>query len=562
MRPNNARPARTRGAEKRPPQTPVSPAANGGESLARFIGISNAMLSAALEKGATVDDLMQRALGLIRDLAQSDVEIIFLRLKDEVRSKTSGIDPPSPPELIDGLVNQASSKDGVHSIPWSAAEEILGSDVAEQKNIRAWHCLPLANADQILGFAYFGLTQPRDFSDEEKHLLNAFADRFVTALLFHFQRESLEHAVRARDQMLSVVAHDLRNPLNVIGIAANTLLQRFADSSVRSPIDRILRSAHRADRMIRDLLEIDTIESGRLALERMIVEPADIILAALDSQQALAAEASVIIATDLSPQLPRIEADEEHLNRVLENLIGNAIKFTQAGGHIMVGATHRDGELLCWVKDSGIGIAPEHLPHIFDRFYQASRSDRHGTGLGLTICKGIVEAHRGRIWAESTPGEGTTMFFALPATPGEAHRGSPVRANILLVDDRPENLVALQAILERPDYRLITASSGEEALSISLREHFAVALIDVAMPGMNGLDVAVNLKALERSRDIPIIFITAFGNDPEEIHRAYSAGGADYLVKPLDAEIVRKKVAVFVELSRRRSGDGRVAART
>ncbi len=89
---------------------------------------------------------------------------------------------------------------------------------------------------------------------------------------------------------------------------------------------------------------------------------------------------------------------------------------------------------------------------------------------------------------------------------------------------------------------------------MALREQFAVALIDVAMPEMNGLDVAVHLKALERSRDIPIIFITAFGNDPEEIHRAYSAGGADYLVKPLDPEIVRKKVAVFVDLSRRRSG--------
>ena len=98
----------------------------------------------------------------------------------------------------------------------------------------------------------------------------------------------------------------------------------------------------------------------------------------------------------------------------------------------------------------------------------------------------------------------------------------------------------------------MTATSGEEALRLALRERFAVALIDVAMPRMNGFEVATHLKALERSRDIPIIFITAFGDDPEEIHRAYAAGGADYLVKPLDPEIVRKKVAVFVELSRKR----------
>ena len=128
-----------------------------------------------------------------------------------------------------------------------------------------------------------------------------------------------------------------------------------------------------------------------------------------------------------------------------------------------------------------------------------------------------------------------------------------------MVDDRPENLLSLKAILERSDYRLVTASTGEEALSLALRESFAVALIDIAMPGMDGLEVAIHMKELERSRDIPIIFITAFGDDPEEIHRAYSAGGADYLVKPLDAEIVRKKVAVFVDLSRRRDNRARHA---
>jgi CheY-like chemotaxis protein len=365
-------------------------------------------------------------------------------------------------------------------------------------------------------------------------------------------KEELEEAVRSRDAVLSVVAHDLRNPLNIISLAANNLLPALSDASARRSVERIIRSAQRADRMIRDLLAVGAIETGRFTMDKEPVETAELLLGALESQHSLAAAASVIVAADISPNLPPLEADEERLLDVLENLIGNAVKFTKAGGSITIGASAEGNEVLVWVKDSGAGIPPEQLPHIFDRFWQADKTERRGIGLGLSICKAIVEAHNGRIWAESTVGLGTTMFFTIPAASSrESKQEAADIAAILLVDDRPENLLALEAVLERPDYRLVTAKSGQEALALALRERFAVALIDIAMPGMNGLEVALHLKELERSRDIPIIFVTAFGDDPEEVHRAYSAGGADYLVKPLDAEIVRKKVAVFVDLSRR-----------
>jgi len=364
--------------------------------------------------------------------------------------------------------------------------------------------------------------------------------------------ERLEDAERARDSVLSVVAHDLRNPLGVISIAANTLLQRLPGPSARRPVERIIRSAQRADRMVRDLLAISAIETGQLSVDLKPVDTAALIFAAVESQQNMAAEASIIVGTDLSPELPPITADEERLLEVLENLMGNALKFTSERGSITVGAGRRNEKVVIWVKDSGSGIAPEQMPHIFDRFWQARKKERRGLGLGLSISKAIVEAHQGEIWAESTLGAGTTVFFTVPTAADRPIKQRAETANILLVDDRPENLLSLKAILERPDYRLLTARSGEEALALVLRERFSVALIDIAMPTMNGLEVAQHLKELERTSNIPIIFVTAFGNDPEEIHRAYSAGGADYLVKPLDPEIVRKKVAVFVELSRRR----------
>jgi CheY-like chemotaxis protein len=319
-------------------------------------------------------------------------------------------------------------------------------------------------------------------------------------------------------------------------------------------LERILRATQRADHLIHDLGEVNAIEGGRFSIVTREVETPRVVLAAIESQHALAAGGSVILATDVSPELPSIHADEERLLEVLENLIGNAVKFTNVGGSVTVGAACRENAILFWVKDNGQGIRPEQLPHLFDRFWQARKRDRRGTGLGLTICKAIVEAHGGKIWAESSVGAGTTMYFTIPATGAQP---TPERAldvaNILIVDDRPENLLSLRAILERPDYQLVTATSGEEALRLALRKQFSVALIDVAMPGMDGLEVAIHMKELQQCRDIPIIFVTAFGEDPEEIHRAYSAGGADYLVKPLDAEIVRKKVAVFVDLSRRRT---------
>jgi CheY-like chemotaxis protein len=365
--------------------------------------------------------------------------------------------------------------------------------------------------------------------------------------------EALEEAIRSRDALLSVVAHDLRNPLNVIALSAHALLEA-SPISERRPLERILRSAGRAQRMVRDLLAVGALDTGNLSLDLKRVDTSRLLLSTVESQQDIAAEASVILSSDLSPSLPAVRGDEERLLEVLENLIGNAVKFTPAGGTITVGAGARGDQVLLWVKDSGCGIPPEQLPHVFDRFWQAKKKERRGLGLGLSICRGIVKAHDGLIWAESTIGVGTTVFVSLPADAEPVRTNGSAIASILLVDDRPENLVSLKAILERADYHLVTAHSGKEALAYAARERFAVALIDIAMPEMDGFEVARRLREIEGGGDVPVIFVTAFGNDPEEIHRAYAAGGADYLVKPLDTVVVRRKVAVFVELGRRRAG--------
>jgi len=417
------------------------------------------------------------------------------------------------------------------------------------------HFLPLVTSRDFRAVLYLGSRGPA-LSEGETEVLRAVGDALGPELERRLESERLREGIAAREDALAVVAHDLRNPLHAITVGVGMLLPRITEPALRRPVERIQRSAQRMERLLQDLLDIHAIEGGRFTVSRGEVAATPLILTALESQQSLAGQTSVIINTDVDPALPAIGADEERVLQVLENLVGNALKFTPPGGVVTVGASRAEDPswVVFSVRDTGPGIDEEHLPRVFDRFYQAASSDRRGAGLGLAICKAIVEAHGGRIWAESQPGKGAAFFFTLRSV-SERMEGTPATiepAAILLVDDKTENLTALAAILDRPDYRLVTATSGEEALRIALRERFAAALIDVAMPRMNGFEVATHLKTLERSRHIPIIFITAFGEDPEEIHRAYAAGGADYLVKPLDPEIVRKKVAVFVELSRKR----------
>jgi signal transduction histidine kinase/ActR/RegA family two-component response regulator len=508
------------------------------------------VLAAAFGSSSS-NELISKLLELLASATSADVGVALLRDGATLVAKARlGLGASTEQELCLSVAEALEGREPPDREVFTVRD---ASRILPDERLGCLVGIPLVHADDVLGVVYLGTFGSWLPAPAQIQALTALAAPCAGALAKQALQDTLQRDVRARDDVLGVVAHDLQNPLNVISMAANMLLTRVTEQSARRPIERIVRSVQRATRLLRDLLDVGAIEEGHFAIERRRLDPTALILSALESQQSLAADASVITATDLSPSLPPIDADEERLLEVLENLIGNAIKFTSPGGTVSVGASSENDQIKIWVADNGSGIPEQQLPHIFDRFWQAKRGDRRGTGLGLTICKGIVEAHEGQIWAESTPGKGTTLFFTLPApdSPDSRHLAMNV-ANLLLVDDRPENLMALKTILDRPDYRLVTAESGEKALRLALREQFAVALIDIAMPGMNGLEVATHLKELERSRDIPIIFVTAFGDDPEEIHRAYAAGGADYLVKPLDAEIVKKKVAVFVDLSRRR----------
>jgi signal transduction histidine kinase len=244
-------------------------------------------------------------------------------------------------------------------------------------------------------------------------------ERFVTPTL---------HDIPERKQsadVLGVVAHDLRAPLTIIAIYARAIEEMaqggapLDEAKVREAMRTIRETTGWMDRMIQDLLDVATIEAGRLSFDPRSTDVVLILMQAAELFEHVAAERSIHVTTDVPDHLPVVPADAARVLQVVANLLSNAIKFTQPGGEVTLRASATPTDVVVSVVDTGPGIPPEHVPHIFDRFWRAHHtsngSQARGAGLGLAIAKGIVEAHGGRIWVESRgPGTGSVFHFTLP----------------------------------------------------------------------------------------------------------------------------------------------------
>ena len=284
--------------------------------------------------------------------------------------------------------------------------------------------VPLKARDRIMGaIAFFLDEDSRRVHDEvDLELAEELGRRAALALDNARLYQEAQNAVRTRDDVLAVVSHDLGNPLSAIRVGTTVLLKQLPESPAnevaRRQVENIRSSALQMERLIRDLLQVKQIEAGYLTLERERLAPVGLLSEAVEQLEPL------VLAKEQN--LQRVDAtngvyvygDRERLLQVFSNLIGNAVKFTPSGGQITIGAQAQDEVVVFSVSDSGPGIPEEHLPHVFDRFWQARRTGRHGIGLGLAIVKGIVEAHGGSVSVDSEIGQGTTFRFTLPTYSG------------------------------------------------------------------------------------------------------------------------------------------------
>ena len=264
-------------------------------------------------------------------------------------------------------------------------------------------------------------------------------------------------ASAAREEVLRIVAHDLRNPLSTLLMSAELMAEPSMNDEWRAKQAGVMqRTGARMNRLIRDLLDVARMESGRLAIEARPIGPEQLIAIAVDLMRPLAEERSLSLDVTPASSLPEVSADAERIGQVFSNLIGNAIKFTPAGGRIVLGADLADGQVWFSVTDTGPGIPPEQLEKIFGPFWQARRADSRGIGLGLTIAKGIVEAHGGTIGVSSELGVGTRFWFGMKSAeePTRVPLSTPTR-----IDNVPRGVITKPALLSHgPNSH---SSSGE-----------------------------------------------------------------------------------------------------
>ena len=366
-------------------------------------------------------------------------------------------------------------------------------------------------------------------------------------------QEKLRAEDRRKDEFLATLAHELRNPLAPIRTGLALLRSMPHDDASTRTLDVMDRQLAHMVRLIDDLLDLSRVTRGKVQLERERVDLWSLTAAALEASRPLIDAAGLHLAVRLPQEPVVLHVDRTRIAQVLSNLLNNAAKYTEAGGHVELEARLAGAEVVVRVTDTGIGIPREMLGHIFEMFAQTQRAlarSQGGLGIGLTLVKRLVELHGGRVWAESEgPGRGSTFVVCLPAAPPVETTAQPAPAEvpvagthiprrILVVDDNTDAGETLAAFLRLDNDDVRTAASGPAALE--LLRHFLpeIGFLDIGLPGMSGYDLARRIRQDQRLAGIVLVAVTGWGQ-AEDRRQSHEAGFDHHLTKPVDPRQVR-----------------------
>ena len=432
---------------------------------------------------------------------------------------------------------------------------------------RAYIAVPLMREGRWVASLWASDDQPRQWSNEEVSLLKMTAERTWTAVeklraeaererLLQSEQEARDAAEKAnqlKDEFLATLSHELRNPLNVI-LGYSELLLRMPEIEHSPRLakmgEALKRNAQSQSQLINDLLDLSRLQRGKITLNRETVSLAAIIDSAVETVRADAYAKDIDIRVNVSDQLFLVDGDRLRLQQIAWNLLNNAVKFTPAGGSIEISLSGDGESAVLAVEDTGQGIDPGFLPHVFEMFRQAdsSRVRRHGgMGIGLALVQQLVQLHHGIVSAESEgTGKGSRFTVRLPLT-REAQRSSPslamspVELNVLaetdflVVDDSEDTIAMLEQLLKTGGASVTTATNGADALRIAREREFDVILSDISMPEMDGFEFLQRLRQIDGRQDVPVVAITGFGRS-DDIERARAAGFFAHITKPLNLQ--------------------------
>jgi CheY-like chemotaxis protein len=387
----------------------------------------------------------------------------------------------------------------------------------------------------------------------------------------------LARATRLKDEFLASMSHELRTPLNAVLGMSEALLDELCgglEARQRRAIEAIAQSGQHLLELINDILDLAKIESGKLELHCQAVPVTGLLQSSVDCVRQLAAQRNIAISTRIDPSVDYVWLDDRRFRQVLINLLSNAIKFTLDGGAVSVRVDRgRDRLGVCFtVEDTGIGIAPEHLPQLFEPFIQIdSRLNRQyaGTGMGLALVRRIVELHQGRVRVVSAVGRGSQFVLEGPweCSAMAVGRSAPpldptplpppvdpefclspsknppnaTAKRILIADDNVLNTYLFSEYLQEEGYQVVLARNGQEALDLLRQTAFDLIIMDIQMPVMDGLTTIGQLRQQDQFQHLPIIALTALAM-PGDQQRCLQAGATEYIPKPVQLKHLTRRI--------------------
>jgi signal transduction histidine kinase len=510
----------------------------------RVLAEASGILSRSLDTGALIGDLLALFVPLMADLAA-----IMLLDDGGGRAETSWLDAAATGRVSrDPISGSAELEGALHRVTAGGKAERLMSG-AELNGV----ILPLVARGRTFGAMALTFTRSaRLYGEPDLDLVRDIAGRAAIALDNSRLYQEIHARDRQKDEFLAMLSHELRNPLGAITTAAHLLdMVGAADDQARRARDVIRRQTGHLSRIVDDLLDVARLTAGQLALARAPINLGDVVERAIETLRVSGRLDHHRVTVNVQPLT--VEADFARMEQVVANLLVNAVKYTDRGGRIDVQVYGNHDEAVVRVSDTGIGISAEMLPRLFDLFTQGRQAlDRAqgGLGIGLTLVRRLVALHGGRVEAASDgPGRGSAFTVRLPCVssamgPALSATGAgpqtPLR--ILVVEDNHDARDMICSVLQLAGHDVHEAADGLQALQMAAQMNPQLALIDIGLPGLDGLEVASRLRATIDGNRILLVAVTGYGQETDR-QRTRRAGYDLHLTKPVDAERLNEILA-------------------